>query len=256
MKRYALAVGVALVLTGCAFADLCPQATTTATTAETTATTAQTTAATLPEHSELYIPETSQELVLSWFTEVCLDAEFVNSGDPSVVQKWVKPIRYTIEGLPTTRDLDVLEGFAAWLNTVEGFPGIRQTNDYSEMNLRFHFCDREELVILMGEHLADADGAMTFWYNDQNEIYDGVICICTDLDQQVRNSVILEELYNCLGPGQDTAIRPDSIIYSEYSCPQQLTAVDELILRLLYHPDMLPGMNAGACERVLRALYY
>jgi hypothetical protein len=32
--------------------------------------------------------------------------------------------------------------------------------------------------------------------------------------------------------------------------------VDELILKLLYHPEMLPGMNAAQCEEVIRRLYY
>ena len=30
----------------------------------------------------------------------------------------------------------------------------------------------------------------------------------------------------------------------------------ELLLQLLYHPDILPGMNAQECEQVIRALYY
>jgi hypothetical protein len=59
-----------------------------------------------------------------------------------------------------------------------------------------------------------------------------------------------------LGPIQDTGLRPDSIIYQEYSEPQELTEVDELILKLLYHPDILPGMNAAQCEEVIRRLYY
>ena len=68
--------------------------------------------------------------------------------------------------------------------------------------------------------------------------------------------MILEEIYNGLGPIQDTSMRSDSIIYSEFSQPQNLTDIDELLLKLLYHPDILPGMNAQQCEQVIRALYY
>ena len=89
-----------------------------------------------------------------------------------------------------------------------------------------------------------------------NKIYNAIICIRTDLNQTLRNSVILEELYNGLGPIQDTMLRPDSIIYQQFSQPQSLTPVDELILKLLYHPDMKPGMNATQCEAVIRKLYY
>ena len=55
---------------------------------------------------------------------------------------------------------------------------------------------------------------------------------------------------------QDTFLRTDSIIYGGYSEPQALTAVDELLLRLLYHPNIRPGMNAQECEAVIRSLYY
>ena len=77
-----------------------------------------------------------------------------------------------------------------------------------------------------------------------------------DLDQEVRNSVILEEIFNGLGPVQDTDLREDSIAYSGYSIPQELTEIDELILKLLYHPDIVCGMNAQECEAVIRQLYY
>ena len=67
--------------------------------------------------------------------------------------------------------------------------------------------------------------------------------------------MILEEIYNGLGPIQDTTLRPDSIIWAEYAEPQSLTAVDQLLLRLLYHPEMDPGMDAARCEAVIRELY-
>jgi len=130
-----------------------------------------------------------------------------------------------------------------------------QTEDPSAANLQIHFCDQEEMVSLMGDDFYGMDGAVTFWYAD-DVIYDAIICIRTDLDQYLRNSVILEEIYNGLGPIQDTALRPDSIIYSEFSEPQTLTELDELLLRLLYHPDMKCGMNAGECAAVICQLYY
>jgi hypothetical protein len=67
--------------------------------------------------------------------------------------------------------------------------------------------------------------------------------------------VLLEELYNGLGPVQDTALRPDSIIYAEYSTPQRLSDVDELLLRLLYHPTLQPGMDRAACSEAIQQLY-
>lgn len=206
-------------------------------------------------HSPLYIPGLSVEDVILYFNEVALDAEFVNGGDPSRLQKWTSPILYQISGTYTEEDIAVLDAFAQWLNTIEGFPGIDEAQDPAQVNLRIYFCDQQEMVSIMGDDFGGMDGAVTFWYLS-DEIYDAVICYRNDISQVVRNSVILEEIYNGLGPVQDTDLRQDSIIYSGYSEPQSLTAVDELILRLLYHPFMECGMDRQACEQIIRDLYY
>ena len=208
-----------------------------------------------PEHSPLYIPGLEVEDVIRYFNEVCLDAEFVNAGDASVVQKWATPIYYILDGYYTEQDLTVLRGFADWLNTVEGFPGIYETQDWNAAGLRIYFTNAQGMIDIMGSNFVGMDGAVTFWYR-WDEIFSARICIRTDIHQQVRNSVILEEIYNGLGPIQDTSLRTDSIIFSGYSEPQALTEVDELILRLLYHPDIVCGMNAEQCAEVIRQLYY
>jgi len=37
---------------------------------------------------------------------------------------------------------------------------------------------------------------------------------------------------------------------------RSLTEEDMLLLTLLYHPDLKPGMNALQCAEVIRKLYY
>lgn len=211
---------------------------------------------TQPEHTSLYIPGVSVEDVIVWFHEVCLDAEYIISGDPSRLQKWETPIFYMLHGEATQEDRAVLDAFAQWLNSVEGFPGISQTENTWEANLNIYFTDEQGFVEIMGSDYTNMDGAVTFWYDGADAIYQAVICIRTDIDQYLRNSVIQEELYNGLGPVQDTRLRSDSLIYQEYSQTQSMTQVDRLILQLLYHQDLRCGMNAQDCEAVIRNLYH
>lgn len=200
-----------------------------------------------------HIDGVSVEYVITYFNEVCLDAEFVNSGNPSKVQKWSDPIYYRIHGEYTQEDMQVFDSFVAYLNGIEGFPGMYEAGEhYAALNI--HFCDYDTLIDLMGGSFYGMDGGVTFWY-ENDAIYDEIICIRTDLEQSVRNSVILEEIYNGLGPVQDTSLRDDSIIYSGYSTPQQLTEMDRLIIELLYHPEIRCGMSAAECEGVIRRLY-
>ncbi len=211
-----------------------------------------------PEHSELYIPDLPVEDVITYFNEVALDAEYSDGdGNPSLIQKWEEPLVYRVLGWPTEKDLQVLTDFCAYLNTIEGFPGIREANATEAGNLQITFCSRAGIIAAMGSEHADADGLVTYWYNnDRNDIYKSDIYISTEVLQEVRNSVIQEELYNGLGLTQDTSLREDSIIFSGYSTPQELTEIDDLLLKLICHPDIKPGMNAAQCEAVIRSLYY
>lgn len=223
---------------------------------ETTIPEETTTPVTTPEHSSLYIPGVSVEDVITYFNEVCLNAEFIHSGDPTKLQKWATPIWYTCTGAYTDTDAQVMHTFMDWLNTIEGFPGIYETQDPALANLQISFCDESAYLTLMGDTFIDTDGGVTFWYNGFDEIYNAIIAYRTDVSQEIRNSVILEEIYNGLGPINDTQLRLDSVIYSGFSTPQNLTLIDELILKLLYHPQMQCGMDAASCEAVIRQLYY
>lgn len=208
-----------------------------------------------PEHSLLYLPDVSVEEVIEYFREVVLSAEFVNGGDPSKVQKWDIEILYMIHGEMTTKDREVLDSFTRWLNEIEGFPGIRETTVDAEANLHIHFCPADHFATILGEDYRGLDGGVTFWY-DYDRIYQGTICVRNDMEQELRNSVLQEEIYNGLGPVQDTDLRTDSLIFSGFSMPQSMTEVDELIMKLLYHPQIQCGMDAQQCEAVIRQLYY
>ena len=211
------------------------------------------------ESSKFHADSVSVDEMIMYYNEVVLDTEFsTGSGDASRVQKWNAPIKYMLHGEYTGEDYAVLTDFVEYLNSIEGFPGMFEVYDLYDSNLDIHFCNTgDELVDKMGgsDVYENLDGAVTFWY-ENNRIYDGIICYRNDIDQKTRNTVIIEEIYNGLGPVQDTDLRDDSIIYSGFNTPQQITEVDDVILRLLYHPDILCGMNADECEEVIRGIYY
>lgn len=209
------------------------------------------------DHSGLYIPGLSVEDVLRYFNEVVLDAEFASGGgDPTKVQKWVTPIYYTLYAGATEKDRQVLGEFAEYLNTIQGFPGIFEADNRESANMHIYFRNKADMADLMGQEFLGMEGGVTYWYHGDNTIYQAKICYRTDISQKVRNSVLLEEIYNGLGPVQDTTLREDSILYAHTSTNLKLSAVDALILKLLYSPEILCGMTAEECEEVIRRLYY
>lgn len=210
-------------------------------------------------HSDLYDERYSVEDVITYFKEVVLDVEYSDgTGDSTVVQKWVVPLRYEITGEATQRDLEVLEEFCNELNQIEGFPGISKASEDSVGNVFLGFYGYDDFHATMDEviNYEEADGAVQFWYGtDTNDIYEMTIGYRTDVEQQVRNSVLIEEIINGIGV-TDTKLREDSIVYQGYSEIQELSDVDWLILKLLYHPEIQCGMQAAECESVIRKIYY
>ena len=209
-----------------------------------------------PEHSEFYIPGLEITDLIRYFNEVTLDAEFVTGGDASLVQKWDSPIDYILLGDYTEEDKAIVAEMAAFLNTIDGFPGMQEAEEEYMADLTMHFCTQEEMVNILGDNFWGMDGGVTFWYDDANRIYDATICIRSDMPSTLRRSVILEEIYNGLGPVQDSDLRTDSIIWSGYAEPQNLTIIDETILKLLYNEAIVCGMTAEDCETVIRELYW
>lgn len=217
-----------------------------------------TTVSTEPPHTQLYIPGVPVEDMIRYFNEVALSIEYNNGpGDPNLIQKWKYPIYYHIEGDPTDQDIAILLGLFDELNAIYGFPGIYPADYRSQANLKISFLDRENFRLNFSDYIngEEADGAVQFWYyTDTNEIYEAEIGYRTDISQEIRNSVLLEEIINALGLS-DSELRSDSIVYQYGSSATALSREDWVIIQLLYHPDMACGMDADACKLVIEKIY-
>ena len=211
------------------------------------------------EHSALYLEQYSVEEVLRCFNEVVLDAEYsTGAGNASLVQRWDEKIYYYVEGNPTGEDLAKLQTLFGQLNEIEGFPGIQEASNDLEANLYIFFEDREAFDMRFSDFLQGeyANGATQYWYyTDTNNIYLESIGYCTDMPADVRESVLLEEVINGLGLS-DSQFREDSIVYQYGDNAKELSDMDWLILKLMYHPKIRCGMDVTECERVIRELYY
>lgn len=212
-----------------------------------------------PKHSELYNEKYNVEDVIMYFNEVVLNTEYsTGTGDNKLVQRWDVPISYRFVGEYTDEDKLILEELFAELNAIYGFPGVSQTEEAEEPNLYIYFEGREELNdrfldFLQGEYV---DGVARYWYyDDTNDIHTGSIGYWKDMERDVRKSVLLEEVINCLGLG-DTDLRQDSIVYQYGSENTDLSEMDWLILKLMYHPRIRCGMGVAECEEIIRELYY
>ena len=142
---------------------------------------------------------------------------------------------------------------------MEGFPGFLPADDTRPVeDLTISFLDEATFRLAFSDFLQGeyADAAVRYWYDtNTNVINSGRIGYRTDITGDTRTSVLLEEVINLLG-FNDTTQRPDSILYQYGSENTQLSDIDRVLIRLLYHPDIQCGMDAEACREILETLYY
>lgn len=205
-----------------------------------------------PKHSNYYIEELTADEIVYYFNDVCFGNEY--GDEKNIITKWYDPITVYIEGTPTNKDFEILNEFISFLNNIDGFPTITIINDISATNLIINFCNLEEFNANSPE--LNADGFATYNYiTETGIITDGSVYIRSDIDQTLRNSVILEELYQILGPTNDTLIREDSIIY-QYGDTLELSKIDKIIIAMLYNKNITYGMDTVKTEEVIRKIYY
>lgn len=213
----------------------------------------------IPVHSELYLPEYTVDQVWEAFEEVILHMEYTDgTGNPALVQKWKEPIRYWVRGNPAEGDLAALQELFAQLDGIHGFPGIDKASSEDEASLTLSFLDREAFAetFSMFPDADTANGGVHFWYyTETGEIHTATVGYYQDMADDVRTSVLREEIVNALGVS-DSDLRRDSIVYQYSDENDTLSDMDLLILRLLYHPRMECGMDSSACRQVVEELYY
>ena len=210
-----------------------------------------------PLHSELYLPDCSQQQMLDYFNEIVFSSEY-GTGDSTLVRKWNIPIRYRIYGPTTQKDLEVLTDLFAELNKIDGFPGIYAADEGETENLTISFLGVEDFNLAFSDFLQgeDAYGATEYWYyNESNAVFSARIGYRTDVDQDTRVSILIEEIVNTLGLN-DTEVREDSIVYQYSNDNTALSDIDWVILKMLYNPKIKSGMNADSCSDILKELYY
>ena len=69
-----------------------------------------------------------------------------------------------------------------------------------------------------------------------------------------QKHLLREEFTQSLGLAKDSGLYDDSIFQSEWTSTTEYSTIDRDLIRLLYHPTMISGLNAAQSETVLRAI--
>lgn len=194
----------------------------------------------------------SNSEIIDYFCDVVFSSEL--DGYVGYACKWTSPIKYRIYGERSDEDIALFGELVEYLNGVEGFPGMSEAETPDEANFEIYYTTEAAMPGLFNNYIEGSWGMATFWWQkDTHEIVKARSAIVCDVtDQYAKNTVMLEEITQAMGLGNDSLVYPDSLYYQNWSQPQKMPYIDRCIFELLYNP----GVPVGATEETAREILY
>ena len=185
---------------------------------------------------------------VEYLSEIGFGVEY-GSGAP-VLHKWAQDVMIEVHGSPTKADLQTLEQVISELNTMVGDINLELVDEAGNLEVYFspesHFSDIEPAYV--PKNL----GFFRVWFDGEGVIQRGKVLIATDgTTQPERTHMIREELTQSLGLFKDSWEHSDSIFYEGWTTTDKYGPLDEATIRLLYQPQLVPGMDRNQ----VRSLY-
>lgn len=197
--------------------------------------------------------------VIEYFKEIALG--FEHGDTPKITRKWQSSMKIFIEGNPSISAIRKVEKTINEINNMatDGF-SIELVNNLELSNCYMFFGTASEFI----KKFPDAEEQMesnyaifnVWWY--ENVIYNARIFIDTDRTSAAQQeSLIIEEITQSLGLGNDSPKYPNSIFYetvTDGGFALDYCNIDKDLIQLLYHRDMEIGLEENEIEELLRDL--
>jgi len=209
------------------------------------------------------VSQPAVRLELDWARTVLLGAE---SGDVRTgVVRWERPVHFLVVGAPVRMQLAAERAFGQLQAVLRGvhrleLEHVRATDPRVGQDgyvTIFPMAPRnaEELARRHNAQVPShaADGWFTIIWNLHYELTRAVVFIDPTLDEHWLRHTVLEEMFQSLGPSNDSGRIRDSLVFEgglSVGSHTRLARVDEQVLSLLYH-DLQPGDTARDIERAM-----
>ena len=167
----------------------------------------------------------------------------VESGSSStVLHKWTEDVNLRIYGTPTPADVATLTQVVTELN--ELIQGIELTLNDGPTDLEGYFVPEAQCQSIEPDYIPVNFGFFRVWWDHEAAIYRGRILVASaGVTQPERSHLIREEITQSLGLFRDSWNYPDSIFYQGWTATSEYASIDGPTIRLLYQPQLLPGMT-------------
>ncbi len=193
--------------------------------------------------------------LIDYFLSIAIGSE--HYSDLPILHKWTDHMKMYLHGEAPQDLINEMQKVVFELNSLfsDGFL-IEIVEDSSEANFHLFIGAEDEFLKMSGVQRSSiryVNGYFTNFFNKDDEIYKGFAYVnlhLTTLETQKHS--LREELTQSLGLGNDILYYSNSIFYHGSNRVTEFSPRDREIIKLLYHPILIPGLGE---ETVKNALY-
>ena len=187
---------------------------------------------------------------LEYLSEIGFGAEYGSSSP--VLHRWQEDVRIKVHGDPTATDMATLRQVAQELDSL--IPDLTLQITDEDPNVDIHFLPESNFTSVDPEYVPVNLGFFRVWWDGQEVINRGRVLITTEgISQTERSHLIREELTQTLGLFMDSWQHQDSIFYQGWTATVEYSPLDREIIRLLYSPQLEPGMGRSQLSSAFAA---
>jgi hypothetical protein len=189
---------------------------------------------------------------IDYFMEIAMGSEYNQEAIPKV-RKWSGNVRIQVVGKPTQADLRTLQTVVSEINTLANGAIRLQLVDRSA-NITIHFAPETQFSRLEPAYVPVNFGFFVTRWNNRGIInYANILITTTGVTQKERSHLIREELTQSLGLMRDSYRYADSMFYQPWTDVTRFSELDRALIRMLYMPELKPGMTKAEVLNVLNA---
>lgn len=192
--------------------------------------------------------------LIDYFQSIALVTEYGNSLP--ILKKWTQPMSIYVSGQLEPVLMTELEEIIAELNPLftDGFR-MEIVTDSLLANYHIFLGDKatySKMYPSTAHLLRENEGLFTYYLNDDYSIESGHMFVeVQELSLRFQKHILREELTQSLGLPNDIDIYVNSIFYKKWSDVQAYSQLDIEVIRLLYHPKMIPNLGLGSVRSTL-----
>lgn len=195
--------------------------------------------------------------LIDYFQSITLASEY--GQNLPILKKWMQPMLIYVSGHSESVLMKELDDIVEELNPLftDGF-NIQIVEDSLAANYHIFLGDKatySKMYPGTATLLRYNDGLFTTYLNPDFSIASGHMFVETQhTPLRFQKHLLREEFTQSLGLSNDIDIYVNSIFYKHWSDIQAYSDMDIEVIRLLYHPQVIPKMGAASVESTLKSI--